>query len=159
DQVLGVVLHDRIDIGLDGSAGAFERAPQLLDLLLPAFHPRRHQHVDGDAAGGGGGELAKDRLVVAAEQGQRDPAARAPNDVEDRRAPLVDGGDQLVGRTSGSGHTRARRGCWDEWTRTVTSALVSSNGGAARRRLVFGLSLRADADVTNQAVHEAARMP
>ena len=103
DEILGVVLHHRIGVGMQRRAGVLQRAPQLRHFFLGALGARGDEHFDGDAAVHRGLELVEHRRVVAPEQRQRDAPPRLADDVEERGAPLIDRDDQPIGRNPWAG--------------------------------------------------------
>ena len=98
DQVLRVVLHDRIGVRLDGGARPLERAPQLRELFLAALRARRDEHFDGDAATHGRRQFREHLVVVASEERQRDALPSLTDHIEHGLAPLLDGHDEPIGR-------------------------------------------------------------
>ena len=129
-----MVLDDGIGVRPHRRAGRLERAPQLLDLLPAALGARRDEDVHGDAARGCRPELVEDRLVVAAEERQRDLTARLANHVDDRGTALLRHRDQTIGgRDGGRRHARSRFGCFHATPLTPAPATSASIGDASRR--------------------------
>ena len=98
DQVLRVVLHDRIGVRLDGGARPLERAPQLRELFLAALRARRDEHFDGDAATHGRCQFREHLVVVATEERECDALPSLTDHIQHGLAPLLDGHDEPVGR-------------------------------------------------------------
>ena len=114
DQVFRVILHDRIGVRVDRRAGALQRIPELLELLLPALGARRDQRVHRDAARDRARQFREDLRIVAPEERQRDLALRVADHVEQGRTPVGHVGNHAVGRHGSSfrrGHIRSRFGC------------------------------------------------
>ncbi len=88
DQVLGVVLDDRIGVARDDGAHFFERAPQLLQPLLAALGALGEHRLDFAAAFERGRQRIEHRKVVAAEQRQDQSPLRGADHTEQRRLPF-----------------------------------------------------------------------
>jgi transcriptional antiterminator Rof (Rho-off) len=98
DQVLSVILHDRIGVRLDCGTRPLERAPKLRELFLAALRARRDERFDGHAATHSRRQLREYLVVVASEERQRDALPSLTDHIEHGVAPLLDGHDEPIGR-------------------------------------------------------------
>ena len=80
-----MVLDDRIGVARDDRAHFLERAPQLLEPLLPAFRALGEHGLDVAAALERRRERIEHRKVVAAEQRQDQPPLRRADDAKQGR--------------------------------------------------------------------------
>ena len=101
DEILGVVLDDRIGVARDDRAHFLERAPQLLEPLLAAFGALGQHRFDFAAAFERGGQRVEHREIVAAEQRQDQAPLRGADDAEQRRLAFGGIEDRAVPELAG----------------------------------------------------------
>jgi len=87
-QVFRVILHYRIPVPVNTSAGLFETAPELFQFVPPTLRVGCYEHVNRHSARDGCRELGEDVGVVTPKQRERDSALGSANQLEDGRLAL-----------------------------------------------------------------------